>query len=567
MPKIALPYIRMSTAEQLKGRSLDRQYELIHRYAEKNNLEIDWSTKYQDIGRSAWNGKHLEADAGLGKFIAAIEVGAIKKGSCLLIESLDRLSRLKLEDALPLYMYILKSGCEIHTIGDSQQIYKDPNDVQGLILSILQFDRANNESSRKSELIRDAWAELRRKARTEKIPITKRIPAWLYIDDGKFKTYTARVEIVQRIYNMKLCGLGANRIAYMFNEEKIPVFGRGKKWHESYIKKILTNESVIGTYIAQKLINGKKVFSEKIEDYYPPIINKKDFERASLTKAVKGQKSPYFSNLFAGIATCKKCGSRMTMVNKGKSQKGRKYLACSNAKTGMGCDLKTGAYNLIERNVLNFIDGLDIQAILNFEVDTDLLDERNELQLKQQKSQRALDKYNKLIDIYLERDDSEDGVVDLHKLDQLKKVNKDNIEKLNDVLRVINSADFKGKEFDFFIDKIDSEDYILRSKVNTEIKSLLQSLSFEIHGAYNRKVIEIEIIFKGGYKSILLIDKRFSENSQNKVLTIPNFVKNEDGKIKRRKQLHIRDNMNIFKEENDWFHDFKRAKILELINQ
>ena len=566
MPKIAIPYIRMSTVEQLKGRSLDRQYELIHKYASKHNLEVDWSTKYQDIGKSAWSGKHLEADAGLGKFIAAIEVGAIKRGSVLLIESLDRLSRLKLEDALPLYMHILKS-CEIHTIGDSQQIYKDPNDVQGLILSILQFDRANNESSRKSELIRDAWADLRKKARTEKKPITKRIPAWLYIENEQFKTDTVKVEIVQRIYELKLSGIGANRIAYMFNEESIPVFGRGKKWHESYIKKILTNESVIGTYIAQRLIDGKKVFAEKIEDYYPQIIDKKDFEKASLTKAAKGQKSPYFSNLFAGIATCKKCGSRMTMVNKGKTQKGRKYLACSNAKTGMGCDSKTAAYNLIERNVLSFIDGLNIQAILNYEVDTDLLDERDELQLKQQKSQRALDKYNKLIDIYLERDDAEDSVVDLHKLDQLKKVNKENVEKLNDVLRVINSADFKGKEFDFFIDKINSEDFILRSKVNTELKSLLQSLKFEVHGSYNRKVIEIEITFKGGYKSILLIDKYFNENTIGKVITIPNFVKNENGKIKREKQLLRREQMIIFKEEGTWFEDVKFGKINELIKQ
>ena len=97
--RIAIPYIRMSTAKQLKGHSLQRQTDNINKYALENNLSVDWTTNYIDIGKSAFKRKHLEKEADLGRFLEALEAGLIKKDTILLIESLDRISRDEIQQA------------------------------------------------------------------------------------------------------------------------------------------------------------------------------------------------------------------------------------------------------------------------------------------------------------------------------------------------------------------------------------------------------------------------------------------------------------------------------------
>jgi DNA invertase Pin-like site-specific DNA recombinase len=53
----AISYVRMSTAEQLKGDSLRRQTEKSAKYAAENGLELDENFKLEDIGVSAFRGR------------------------------------------------------------------------------------------------------------------------------------------------------------------------------------------------------------------------------------------------------------------------------------------------------------------------------------------------------------------------------------------------------------------------------------------------------------------------------------------------------------------------------
>src|SRR5437588_1867563 len=88
----AYSYIRMSTDVQLKGDSLRRQLEKSRAYAESHNLELVEDFRLEDLGVSAFKGANADNGA-LGKFLEAVRANAIQKGSYLLVESLDRLSR------------------------------------------------------------------------------------------------------------------------------------------------------------------------------------------------------------------------------------------------------------------------------------------------------------------------------------------------------------------------------------------------------------------------------------------------------------------------------------------
>ena len=98
----AYSYIRFSSEKQRRGDSLRRQLEDSEAYAAANGLKIDDTLKFRDEGLSAYDGTNLEKGA-LGRFIEAVKIGRIERGSHLLVESLDRLSRQKVDVALRMF--------------------------------------------------------------------------------------------------------------------------------------------------------------------------------------------------------------------------------------------------------------------------------------------------------------------------------------------------------------------------------------------------------------------------------------------------------------------------------
>ncbi len=69
---------------------------------------MDTELTLHDKGISAFKGLNVEQGA-LGEFLKAVEEGKVNKGSYLLVESLDRLSREKVNSALRLFLNILDS--------------------------------------------------------------------------------------------------------------------------------------------------------------------------------------------------------------------------------------------------------------------------------------------------------------------------------------------------------------------------------------------------------------------------------------------------------------------------
>jgi DNA invertase Pin-like site-specific DNA recombinase len=137
----AYSYLRMSTDLQLTGDSRRRQLKASREYAEANGLTLASDGQLEDIGLSAFRGANVR-DGALGRFLAAVERGDVPRGSYLLVESLDRLSREQVKVALLLFLRIGQAGITLVTLMDGRVHRPEDDDVGGLMMSLVSMNTA-----------------------------------------------------------------------------------------------------------------------------------------------------------------------------------------------------------------------------------------------------------------------------------------------------------------------------------------------------------------------------------------------------------------------------------------
>lgn len=358
MPK-AYSYLRFSTPEQMQGDSFRRQTALAEKYAQQHQLELDTSLNFHDLGVSAYHGKNASAEGQLGAFIEAIRKGLVPQGSYLLVESLDRISRQTARAALRKLEDVVDAGAVVVTLLDGRKYDRVSldSDPMSLLLSILTFMRAHEESATKASRLKAAWSEKRENAVKHGKPMTGACPAWLSLDPstGMFREIPERVEVVRRIFRMTLEGIGQHSIAQALNREGIPPFGRAVHWHRSYISKILDSSAVQGVFIPHRQEHGTgklvRHALDPIQGYFPTIIDPETMQRLHSMRSGSAQPrrgrhaSKPLNNLFGSFGKCFICGSTMTVSNKGE---GNRYLVCTRAKAGAGCEYKAIPYQRVE---------------------------------------------------------------------------------------------------------------------------------------------------------------------------------------------------------------------------
>jgi len=347
MTILAFSYIRFSSEPQKKGDSLRRQTEAAIKYAADHNLTLD-THSYQDLGVSAFKAKNF-IEGKLGAFIEAVELGKIPRGSYLLIENFDRFSREDVDIALEMLLRVIRLGIFIVTLTDNQ-VYSTEHIRDNpfkLMLSIGEMHRAHQESARKSELIKKAWANKIENSR-EKI-ITKMAPAWLSVNDkGKWVVDKKKAKLVERIYKMALDGMGGTKIADILYKEKVEPFGNAKDgWVVGTVAHVLTNKAVIG-------VRSSKRENKEIENYYPPIIDPEVFwsvqrARQERHNAPSSRGNNLVGNMFAGRSFCGVCGAKMKVISQ---TGGYVYIHCEKSYSKRGCDAPRVAYKTFERVVL-----------------------------------------------------------------------------------------------------------------------------------------------------------------------------------------------------------------------
>lgn len=363
----AYSYVRFSSPEQAKGDSLRRQLEQTAAYCAEHGLELDTSTSLRDLGLSAYKGDNVSR-GNLGKFLILIEQGKVSKGSVLIIENLDRLSRAQIGDAVHLFMSILRSEVDIVTLTDKKRFNRASlNNPMELMLSIMTFYRSHDESAQKAYRARKTWENKRRNI--SKRVLTARCPGWLRVDPerGAFIEVEEAVQTVREIFRLSASGMGHHTIARTLNVNKTPPIGRTKVWHGSYVAKILKNRSVLGEFQPHTYTTGKRAPHGPIEvGYFPRIIDDLTFNAVQVRKANRAGKlgrptKGGLRNLFSGIARCGYCGSRAVYVQKGGESRS---LVCSNATRGLGCKYISYPLAELESSFLAFVKELDLTSIL-----------------------------------------------------------------------------------------------------------------------------------------------------------------------------------------------------------
>jgi DNA invertase Pin-like site-specific DNA recombinase len=372
----AYSYIRFSTPEQQNGDSFKRQYELSLAYAELHGLVLDERLTYRDLGVSAFDKSNVRGGQ-LGAFLDAIESGAVPVGSYLLVESLDRISRAQITDALEIFMAIVNRGVTIVTLADGMEYSKAKINKQftDLIISIAIMSRAHEESLMKSKRLKAAWRSKRANLDAKKL--TSLAPGWLEIseDRSEYIPVPHRVQLVQDIFDWSRNGMGAGSIAKRLNQAGVPTFGARAKnmWHTSYIQKILYNRSVLGEFQPHVVLNGKRVpEGEPILGYFPRIISDEVFLLAASSLQSRritgaGRKGIGLSNLFSGLLRCGYCQGSMVYMDKGHTGPRAKLLVCYNSKAGKGCHYVPWEYTFFEKSMLTYCTGLDVEHFLQLD--------------------------------------------------------------------------------------------------------------------------------------------------------------------------------------------------------
>ncbi|TBX81888.1 recombinase family protein [Rhizobium laguerreae] len=360
----AYSYIRFSTPDQIKGDSARRQISMAESYAAKHGLTLDDSLSLKDFGVSAFRGQNAKTGA-LNFFLEHVRSGDVPEGSILLIEALDRLSRQTPLDALDTLRDIMREGVTVITL-DNETVYTTETlsgNFTQLIVTLMLFSRANEESATKARRLKEAWEGKRLKAATT--PLTAICPAWLKLNDQRttYEVIPDRADTIRRIFTMCLDGLGQHTIAARLITEGTPTFGRSEMWHRSYVKKLLENPAVIGRFTPHTLtiVDGRKVRTplDPVEEYFPAIVDVEVFEKVAAMSSLRGMSTASgnaattTANVLAGLAKCPTCGATMTRVNKGGRKGGKPYLVCTKAKAGAGCRYKQVKLEAIEEAVVS----------------------------------------------------------------------------------------------------------------------------------------------------------------------------------------------------------------------
>ncbi|TCV07211.1 recombinase family protein [Vibrio crassostreae] len=495
--RLAYSYIRFSSIDQAKGDSFRRQTALAKDYCDKYELKLADLT-LRDLGKSAYKGTHFK-DGALGEFISAVKEGTIPTGSYLLVESMDRLSREKISIALGRFMELLGLGINIVTLQDCRTYTAESLDrIEDLMLSLVFMMRAHEESLTKSKRLKAAHAEKRKQARENLKPTGYNTPHWIELTDSGYTLIPERVELLKRIFQMTIDGLGAIAIHKQLNHEAIKPWGRSKTgWHTTYIKKILRARTVLGEYQPFKAEDGeRKEDGEPIQGYYPAAIDIDTFKRANLAIESRngkssGTRNKAINNLFTGLVVCKNCGATMHYLNKGSGSKGGQYLVCSRARQGahhdgVRCKYASMRYPAIEDAVLGVAATLNLrlQTETNIEEVAQVKDELSKLSQKLNTVDVSIARLVDLLDSSsgskallvklgqreAEKDELEQHYKDLEKrLDELELTPKSNNvwKELKRILNVLK------------VEASDRNNVTLRAKINSQLVQCIEKIEFD----------------------------------------------------------------------------------------
>jgi len=352
----AYSYIRFSSEKQSSGDSLKRQEKRLDQWVDSNPSIKLSEMSYKDLGVSGFSGKHV-AEGALGAFLEAINKGKIKTGDMLLIESLDRLGRLKELDMIEIIIRIIKAGVIIESLEDGTRYDVDSFSQGTVYVLVAKIQQAHQYSSQLSERISSAKRRTRASVKSGELnKITKNSPFWCYWSSftKRFEVKDKEKKIVDDIFSFYLRGDGIEKVRASINSKY------KTKYHGSRINRVLFDRCVLG----EISLKSKDV----IENYYPIIVDRVKYHQAVTLRDSKQsvrdmsahssrEKPP--TNIWKGLVHCV-CGSECTLLNKSTKDKVVFSFICKQRK--FGCTESTGINMKDVNKHFNMFVGMTLQA-------------------------------------------------------------------------------------------------------------------------------------------------------------------------------------------------------------
>lgn len=362
-------YLRFSSDGQRDGDSIERQTRDIDAYCLTHGLTI--SKWLRDEGVSAFRGRNRKRGE-LAGFIAGVVTGEVEANSTLIVESVDRLSREEVMDALDTYSTLINAGLTIVTTMDGLTHDRSTYNKEWprLILTIAKMAVAREESEKKSVRAKSVWKA--RRANLAEKKLVAFLPLWLNkIDEPNEE----RVRIIDRMFREIADNkFGSYKIASRLNDEGIEAWGHRRKsgrkptWHNGSVLNIVRGRAVLGEF--QPMMDGPDgtpvPAGPVIPDYYPEVVDPALYQRAQAVlnsrtfKGGGGRTGIGRANLFSKLAKCEDCGA--SLQRRGVGGK-RHYLVCSAGGRKACSNRKNLPYNQFEETFLNSIVQVELPGV------------------------------------------------------------------------------------------------------------------------------------------------------------------------------------------------------------
>ncbi|MGU1433198.1 recombinase family protein [Pseudomonas aeruginosa] len=514
MPK-AYPYIRFSSDKQKDGLSVQRQTEAIEAYLAANpHLEVDTTLNLEDLGKSGYVGRHIQKGGALFIFLEKIKKGEIEKGSVLIIEHFNRLSRLKLHRAMDLFNEILRHGIDIAVLDEKQVFTADSITSIDYIKAVLKFDLAHEESKDKSKKGKDNWyfkKEALRKAENpaaERLKFTRTLPLWLEHKGSEIVINDEKAETIRLIFKLCIENNGYMRIATHLNQNKIKRLDNSSgPWTLDIVKRLLHNRALIGEYQPRKTVEiegrARPIYipneEDPIKNVFPLVIDEDTFNAArnglTTRKNSGGGRRADMPNLFLKLLRCDECGGSIKYQKHVNGYKQYNYLKCFNSLYGHCVSLgaRTWRYEQFEEAFFKFSGQLNLDEI--FKKDDRAVEVQKQITKKTAEQNK---KKEKLAEV-LQQIESQEFSKALYSL--VAKIEKDidaleiEIKALYQQLSAVNRQAIKNRLEDFKEIKkllLNAQNIETREKINNHLRGLIESIRID----YKNRIGSI--VFKSG---------------------------------------------------------------------
>jgi DNA invertase Pin-like site-specific DNA recombinase len=378
----AICYARYSSAEQALGDSERRQSEAALDYCEKHGLTL--IETILDDGISGFTGENRTKGKLMG-LLERIQQGIVPRGTTLIIESFDRLSRQDAVDQLSLFIDLMTSGIHLVTLDSGMEFTRGTSaSPSQLIMSMVSMLRGHEESKLKSDRVGAAWQNKRKNAALK--PLTSLCPFWIKLDQatGKLVLIPERAKVVRHIFRLAAEGLGKRSIARELNQQRIKTFG-ASSWQDSYVHRILNNPAVLGMLQSYRQRHGEKrqPAGDPVAGYYPAAITQQMWEEAHLKPSLPtGPRSVRVTNLFTGILVDAKSKSNFQVeIKKGLSATPWVYLRPRACILGLECEDYKLQYSWFEQIFFRFCAELNWVRLSKENSEDAVVGETEEVQL------------------------------------------------------------------------------------------------------------------------------------------------------------------------------------------